>query len=316
MSAAESGILQGLAKRPDGPGALLLTGRHAGDLERKALRLAAAWLCPAEEDTDLRCGSCRRVFERSHPDLLTLAPDGLQIRIDQVRGALAFAAGRPYESARRVALIPRAELLGVEAGNALLKAIEEPGTRMRWILTATHPEVLLPTIRSRCVSVRIPPPPSSEWTEALLARGGTPEDAADLGLLDPGAEPDPDALREAREWRGLVVAALVAGLAHRKLPALVTLADVVGRAEAGAARRLSELLADAAVLAAGGPEESLRHAAVAGRLKELAAAVPAQALGAAAVRAADAPPDRRRGNPRMHYEGLLLELFLAGETIS
>jgi len=304
-------VLERLAARPDVAGALLLTGPHAPRLEEEAFALAAAWLCPDGDDRERRCGSCRRALARSHPDLLPLAPDGVQIRIDQVREALGFAAGRPYESARRVAVIPRAELLGLEAGNALLKALEEPGARMRWILTATHPEVLLPTIRSRCVRVRIPGPAAKDRIRDLLARGGSPEDAADLNLLDPGSEADPEALREAREARALIIAALAAGLGGRKLDALVALADVLGRAEPVVARRLAELLADAAVLAGDGPEESLRHPAVAGRLKEIAAATNGAALRAAAWKAADPPPDRRRGNARMHYESLLLELYLA-----
>ena len=308
--------LERLARRPDTPGALLLTGVEPERLEAEALRLAAAWLCPEPDDTERRCGSCRRVLERAHPDLLPLAPDGLQIRIDQVREALAFAAGRPYESGLRVAVIPRAELLGVEAANALLKAIEEPGVRMRWILTATQPEVLLPTIRSRCIRVRVPPPTPAERLERLRARGGSEQDAEDLALLDPAAPPDPEALQEAREWRSLLVGGLTSGLAQRRLPALILLAEAVGRAQPRDARRLAELLADAAVLAIDGPAEALRHPAVAGKMRDVANSVPAGALREAALKASDPPLDRRRGNPRMHYEGLLLELYLSGRTSS
>jgi DNA polymerase-3 subunit delta' len=306
--------LERLARRPDAPGALLLTGTETDRLEAEALRLAAAWLCPEPDDPERRCPSCRRVLERAHPDLLPMAPDGLQIRIDQVREALAFAAGRPYESALRVAVIPRAELLGLEAANALLKAIEEPGARMRWILTATQPEVLLPTIRSRCIRVRLPAPTPSERIERLRALGGTEQDALDLALLDPAAPPEPEALERARAWRSLIAGALIEGLAQRRLPALILLAEAAGRAEIRDARRLAELLADAAVLAIDGPEEALRHPAVAGKMREVARSAPAAALREAALKASDPPPDRRRGNPRMHYEGLLLELYLAGRN--
>ncbi|MFN2384729.1 MAG: hypothetical protein ABR576_00290 [Thermoanaerobaculia bacterium] len=309
---AVAAALERLARRPDAPGALLLIGTEPGRLEAEALRLAAAWLCPDPDDAERRCGSCRRTLDRAHPDLLSLAPDGLQIRIDQVREALAFAAGRPYESALRVAVIPRAELLGLEAANALLKAIEEPGARMRWILTATQPEVLLPTIRSRCIRVRLPSPTPAERLDRLRALGGSEEDAADLVLLDQTGPPEPEALEKARQWRALLVGALTSGLAQRRLPALILLAEAMGRAEPGDARRLAELLADAAVLAIDGPAEALRHPAVAGKVREVARAAPAAALREAALKASDPPPDRRRGNPRMHYEGLLLELYLAG----
>jgi hypothetical protein len=314
VTATRAGALERLAARSDVPFALMLTGGRADRLESDAIRLAAAWLCPREDDPERRCGSCRRVFDRTHPDLLVLVPDGLQIRIDQVREALAFAAGRPYESARRVAVIPRAELLGLEASNALLKGIEEPGARMRWILTAVQPEMLLPTIRSRCVSVRVAPDALEERAAAWRERGATEEDLADRTLLDSSAEPDRETLQAARAWRAQIVEALVSGVGERDLAALVLLGDSVARADAPEARRLAELLADAAVIAAGGPEDSLRHPSVAGRLRAVAAAAPPAALQAAAMKAADAPPDRRRGNLRFHYEGLLLELFLAGST--
>lgn len=310
MTPARTGALERLSARSEIPFALMLTGAPPDRLERESLQLAAAWLCPREDDPERRCGSCRRVFDHSHPDLLTLVPDGVQIRIDQVRQALAFAAGRPYESALRVALIPRAELLGLEASNALLKVIEEPGPHMRWILTAAHPEVLLPTIRSRCVLVRVNPGP--DRATEVRARGGTEEEVADLALLDPSAEPLPETLEAARAWRSQIVEALAAGLAERDLTALLLLGESIARAEATEARRLAELLADSAVIAAGGPADSLRHAAVAGRLRAIATTVPAAALRNAALKAADPPPDRRRGNLRFHYEGLLLELYLAG----
>ncbi len=73
---------------------------------------------------------------------------------------------------------------------------------------------------------------------------------------------------------------------------------------------LAELLADAA--ASGSVSaDLLRHRAVAGALAKLARAVPRSALERAALKAADAPPDSRRGNRRLHFESLLLELFLA-----
>src|SRR5206468_3033411 len=129
MTLATEGLLDRLAASPERfPGALLLTGPSEARLERESRRLAARLLCPGD-DPDTSCRSCRRVTAGLHPDFLSVEPEGVQIRVDRVREALAFSAGRPYESARRVARIARADLLGVEAGNALLKSLEEPGER-------------------------------------------------------------------------------------------------------------------------------------------------------------------------------------------
>src|SRR5262249_23049329 len=140
-----------------------------------------------------RCSSCRRVDSGFHPDLLTVEPEGVQIRVDRIREALAFAAGRPYESARRVARILRADLLGLEAGKALLKSLEEPGERVRWILPSARPDQLLTTIRSRCTRVALPDPGVEERQKEWVARGFSEEDARELVLFAAGKEDDAEA---------------------------------------------------------------------------------------------------------------------------
>jgi DNA polymerase-3 subunit delta' len=291
------------------PGALLLTGPSEKALEHEAIQLAASLLCPGE-DPERRCDACRRTIAGLHPDLLVAAPEGVQIRVNRVREALAFAAGRPYESARRVAIVSRAELLGAEAGNALLKSLEEPGAVFHWILTTTRPEALLATIRSRCTVTRLPPISTAERLATWREKGFSEEDAPDLALLERETAAGPEELAQYRQWRAFLLEALESGLAAGKLPALVLLAEGLGRAEPGQARVLAELLADAA--AAGSVStELLRHRAVAGAVQKISRTVARAALARAALKAADAPPDSRRGNRRLHYESLLLELFLS-----
>ena len=315
MSGSAGALLERLAASPERfPGTLLLTGPSEPALDRESLKLSARLLCPGD-DPEGACRSCRRVEAGLHPDLMTLVPEGVgQIRVERVREALAFAAGRPYEAARRVVRIPRAELLGPEAGNALLKSLEEPGGRMRWILTTTRPEALLATIRSRATLAALPAPSLEEREAAWRERGFSDEDAHDL-VLSAGTEEEgnPAAdLKEFRDFRLTVVSALEEGLARRRLPALVLCAEELApRGEDRArGRLLAELLADAALASAAVPAEALRHRAVAGRLAALSRHVPAAALRDAAVAAADAPADRRRGNRRLHFEKILIGLYL------
>jgi len=299
-----------LAQSRNLPAALLLTGPSEAALSDEAAALAASLLCPGG-DPERRCDTCRRVAAGLHPDLFVVAPEGVQIRVDRVREAIAFAAGRPYESARRVAIVTRAAELGAESGNALLKSLEEPGARFQWILTTTRPETLLPTIRSRCAVVRVAPPSAADRLAAWQGRGFSAEDATDLTLLErEGEAASAEDLAGFRQWRAVVLEALESGLLGGSLPALILLAEALARAEGGGSRVLAELLADAAasgVVSA----DLLRHRAVAGALAKLARAAPRSAFERAALKAADAPPDSRRGNRRLHFESLLLELFFA-----
>ena len=266
----------------------------------------------AGDDPERRCDSCRRALHGFHPDLLTLSPEGVQIRVDRVREAIAFGAGRPYEAARRVVRVSRAELLGVEAANALLKTLEEPGSRLHWILTTRRPEALLPTIRSRCLTVRVESPSIPDRIRSWRASGLSEEDAADLAVFTPDADSNStELLDEARRFRAEAAEALRAGIVDGKLAALVLLAEPLGRAETTEIRIVGELLADAALLAGGVSPELVRHRAVTGALSEIAGKVGALPLAAAAIAAADYPPDTRRGNRRLHFESLFLTLSLS-----
>lgn len=304
-------MLERLARHPESfPGSLLLVGSSEARLQNEALRLAAALLCPGG-DPENRCDACRRVFAGLHPDFLPVDPDGVQIRIDRVREAILFGAGRPYEAARRVCRVARADLLGLPAANALLKSLEEPGSHLHWILTTSRPETLLPTIRSRCVVAPVAAPAFAGRVEQWRSRGRTPEDAEDLARLCGEPEEAAEELAAARELRSQIIGALRSGLVGGDLFPLLLLAENLARVDRSSSRLLSELLADGAVLAAGGSGEFLRHRPPAGPLSEIAQRIGSGPLREAAALAADEPPDNRFGNRRLHFEAVLLGLFRA-----
>jgi DNA polymerase-3 subunit delta' len=304
-------LLERLAAQPEKfPGALLLTGSSETRLEAEARRLAAILLCPGEAP-ERRCPSCRRIASGLHPDLLPVEPQGVQIRIDSIREAIAFGSGKPYEAARRVAIIGHADRLGLEAANALLKSLEEPGRHLHWILTTKRPENLPATVRSRCSTVELTPASRAERAADWASRGFSEADAGELALLELAPEEDARTLlEEYQKARSDILLALRAGLAERRIAPLLLLAESLGQAEPSRARLLAELLADAA-LASSGSADRLRHRPVAGAILELAARAKPRALQRAALKAADAPADTRRGNRRLHYESVLLELLLS-----
>jgi DNA polymerase-3 subunit delta' len=295
------------------PGALLLHGSSERTLDAVSLALAASLLCPGEEE-DRSCASCRRTLHGFHPDFLRVEPEGVQIRVDRVREAIAFAAGKPYEAAKRVVWIRRAELLGLEAANALLKALEEPGAKVHWILTTSRPESLLATIRSRCLAVPVGAPGRNDRVAFWKARGFADEDALDLAVLDPDMEDEArERLEEFRQFRSEAIDALAAGILEGKLATLLLLAEKVGRAREDQIVLFIRLLADAALSAAGISADLLTQRAVAGALSRIAGRIPAAALARAVELAADFPPDTRRGNRRLHFEKVLIDLWLEAQ---
>ena len=92
-----------------------------------------------------------------HPDFIFLPPDGNTIKIDQIRALKEFAYRKPALSERKAVIIDRADLMTVEAGNALLKVLEEPPEDTILILTAESKEAILPTIRSRTMEILLGP---------------------------------------------------------------------------------------------------------------------------------------------------------------
>ena len=134
------------------------------------------------------CAACRRIARGVHPDVLLVGPaDSGSIKIEQVRDIVDRAAYRPFEGRRRVVIIDEADALVSPAQNALLKTLEEPPSASVFILVTAHPDMLLPTVLSRCPQLRFRPLSLDEMTIALIARGRTATEAAAVAAIADGS---------------------------------------------------------------------------------------------------------------------------------
>lgn len=155
-----------------------------------ALAFAQALNCHESEPPCGNCRSCTRFARGIHPDLLNigLAADAKSdtgrlrknISISQIQELQAELALQPYEADVRVVIIDGAELMSIEAANALLKTLEEPPDHAVLILLTTDAGLLLPTVQSRCQRIDLRLAPAGEIAKALEERWGQPPDHARL----------------------------------------------------------------------------------------------------------------------------------------
>ncbi len=135
-----------------------------------------------------RCPACHKIKSANHPDILNLKPSGDIIKVKQIRELLGTIALKPFEASTRVVILQDAHTLNPSAGNALLKALEEPPGNTIFILTTVELSSLMPTIISRCQHVRFRPVDRALITGALIdARGISPPDATLAAHLSGGS---------------------------------------------------------------------------------------------------------------------------------
>jgi DNA polymerase III subunit delta' len=140
---------------------------------------------------------CHRILALSEPRLFLLrrpydektARIKNDITVDEVRRMKAFFALSAADGGRRVAIIDTLDDMNPSAANALLKLLEEPPARVTLLMITHQPAKLLPTIRSRCRTLRLSPLNAADLSDALTAAGGdnAPEDQVALAELAGGS---------------------------------------------------------------------------------------------------------------------------------
>jgi DNA polymerase III subunit delta' len=193
--------------------AYLFTGPAGVGRRTLALKLAQAVNCPTPDSPGSPCGicsTCKRIMAMQHPDLILVQAEnkGGMIKVDQIRELQRFLSLSPYEARYRFALLLRFEEANPNASNALLKSLEEPSPQVILALTAESPESLLPTIVSRCETLRLAPLPVNLAAEKLSSLLNIPpERALFLAHLSNGRpgyalhlQNNPDSLETRKVW--------------------------------------------------------------------------------------------------------------------
>ncbi|MDJ0348001.1 DNA polymerase III subunit delta' [Cryobacterium sp. PH29-G1] len=157
--------------------AWLITGPPGSGRSNLAFAFAAALLSPGTPEGDL--AAARQVEARTHPDLSVLTTEGVIIKMESVKEAVARSQYSPSVGRYRVVVVEDADRMVERTSNVLLKALEEPPERTVWILCAPSEADLLPTIRSRVRTVRLRVPSVADVADLLVRRNGVDPVIAD-----------------------------------------------------------------------------------------------------------------------------------------
>jgi DNA polymerase-3 subunit delta' len=152
--------------------AYLFTGEEGIGKKMAAIAFAKAINCTnlsENQNSCNKCASCLKVERAIHPDFSIISPLDSVITIGQIREIKKSIYWQPLESRKKIILIDDAHRMNTEASNSLLKILEEPPEFAVLILITAAPNILLPTIISRC-SKLIFKPVIEEQQKKILAR--------------------------------------------------------------------------------------------------------------------------------------------------
>ena len=169
------------------PHALLINGPQGIGKACFAMALSNYILCrsPLAGAACGQCRSCELNAAGGHPDMFRLQPEeaGKPIKIDQIRELTEFIYSTAQQGGYRVVIIDPADSMNINAANALLKMLEEPGEDTLLMLLTHKLGQMLPTIKSRCQRVDMPPADLQLATRWVSTQLELPTDEAEQLLV-------------------------------------------------------------------------------------------------------------------------------------
>jgi len=142
------------------------------------VKLINEWQGPAEDG---------RVVGGWSPDLILIAPQqGGEIQISQIKELIQKLSLKSYSAPFKCAILDKAHLMNQEAQNCFLKTLEEPKGKTLLVLITESPEMLFPTIRSRCEIIKFFPVKAAEIENYLENQGISRKESAQIIKLSMG----------------------------------------------------------------------------------------------------------------------------------
>lgn len=175
--------------------AYLLVGPTGAGKYEIARWLALRLFClhPVNDEPDLTCPECQRILSGNHPDIVIAAPEGRQLKVNEIRHLKQEFTKSAMEGDKKVFIIQDADKMTTGAANSLLKFIEEPGPGTYILMLTTNKSAVLPTIRSRTQIIELRPLQRQALLKVLTAAEISPSQSqVAIGLTD--------SVQEVQEW--------------------------------------------------------------------------------------------------------------------
>lgn len=129
----------------------------------------------------LNCHSCKQALSKNHPDIRVLTHAKDRYSVDEIREQFVNDIEvKPYSGEYKVYIIPDAQDMNPSCQNAILKTLEEPPAYAIILLLCTNSDMMLETIRSRCVTLNIHPLKDEQIKEYLMSEKQVPDYRADV----------------------------------------------------------------------------------------------------------------------------------------
>jgi len=163
--------------------AYILDGEEGAGKNLLASAFAQALQCERGQDEPCgECRSCKQVRTNNQPDIIRVTHEKPgSIGVEEIREQLCNDIQvRPYSSPYKIYIVDEAEKMTVQAQNALLKTVEEPPAYGVILLLTTNSHAFLPTILSRCVTLKLRPIKDSLIRQYLMEGLHVPDYQAEV----------------------------------------------------------------------------------------------------------------------------------------
>lgn len=151
-----------------------------GQLELFKL-LSQFFQCKKNQEAErfLPCGECRSCVAHglvANPDFYNMSRNkkhelATNISVDTVRDTIDKIALEPSISSQNIVVVEDVTRMNIFSSNAMLKTLEEPSTHTFFFMGLPAGFSVLPTIRSRCMEIKLPSP-NTEQLRGLLSKEG------------------------------------------------------------------------------------------------------------------------------------------------